>query len=80
MSWVPPAVTTDVTPLGKYEPLTSTGAFLARDPQGSQQKETTGITDPRQRRPDQCRQRNGAESAEEAHSRQTPHASKTPAL
>ena len=74
-SWVPLAVTTDVTPLGKYESLASTTPVLGERPQGSQSVQTSGLIATRQCRSSQRCQRDGFESIEEEDSRHAWHTS-----
>ena len=75
VSWVPRAVTTDVTPLGKYESLKATTSVLGERPQGSQSVQTPRVIATRQCRSSQRRQRDGLESLEEENSRHAWHTS-----
>ena len=75
VSWVPLAVTTDATPLGKYESLETTTSVLGQHPQGSQSLQTSRVIATRQCRSSQRRQRNGLESLEEQNSRHAWHTS-----
>ena len=74
-SWVPRAVTTDVTPLGKYEPLETTASVLGERPEGSQSLQASRVIATRQCRSSQRGQRDGLESPKKENSRHAWHTS-----